>query len=667
MKIRARIVLITSFIIVLAIGFQAIFNTVSTNGSIEAIVKSQLGDQVINIQKELTTANDVIQITKDAMNEKNVALAQAIAEMVTYNQTWLKTYNMDKLADQLKIDEIRISDISGVIQFGNDDKVFGTKLSADPLNKPFEDLINKRDGYYAQEPEPRAKDGKMYQFIGVPRRDVPGVVQIGIIPTSLIDLLANLDIQKRLEDLVIGENGFAVIIDTNSMILAHKDPALVATSAADQPWLTKVLAGSEDIYDVTIGSDAFLAYKVIGEANTIVVTYPKSGINAIILKNIINNVIVVILSVLILAVIISQLVQRTVTRPLRKVELAMIEVGKGNFKAEVAHTSKDEIGSLSTEFAKMTDNVRHLITEVSLSISNIAASSETITDNVEGLSASSLEVTRAIEEITHGATELASNVNERLINGQDLSNSINLIFSKLTDAKAVSSEMVQVNQTGRAKIDDLQHVFQITVDNTDQVSEKVRQLSISSQAIETIVSTIKGISSQTNLLALNASIEAARAGEAGRGFSVVADEIRKLAEQSATSAEEINTIIARIVNIVESTNQTVQGTQKSVEKAKINLSETVTVFENIDTRVVKVGLIIDDFLRETEKIENLKTELIVSLESMAAISEESAASTEEINASTEEQLSRVTEIGQAIDHLNEDIANLSVEMTKFKA
>ena len=345
----------------------------------------------------------------------------------------------------------------------------------------------------------------------------------------------------------------------------------------------------------------------------------------------------------------------------------MMEVGKGNFRTEVDHKTKDEIGSLATAFGKMTENVRHLITEVSTSINNIAASSETITDNIDGLNASSHEVTRAIEEITHGATDLASNVNERLINGQDLSNSINLIFSKLTDAKAVSTEMAMVNQSGRSKIDDLQHVFQITVDNTDHVSEKVHELSISSQAIETIVSTIKGISSQTNLLALNASIEAARAGEAGRGFSVVADEIRKLAEQSATSAEEINTIIAKIVNIVESTNLTVQGTQKSVIKAKVNLSETVTVFEDIDTRVVKVGMIIDDFLRETEKIERLKTELIVSLESMAAISQESAASTEEINASTEEQLSRVSEIGQAIDHLNEDITKLSVEMAKFKA
>ena len=667
MKIRARIVLITSVIIIIAIGFQTAFNMLSTNSTIEDIVTHQLEDQVLNIQNELTTGKGVIQITKDAMNEKNVALAQAIAEMVTYNQTWLKTYNMDKLADQLKIDEIRITDINGVVAFGNNEKSFGINLSKDPLTEPFMTLVSDKNGNYAQEPAPRAEDGQMYQFIGVPRRDVPGVVQIGIIPTTLIDLLANLDIQKRVEGLVIGANGFAVIVDENGNFIANKDPALLGTAAKDQSWMTKALTGKDGVYDVKIASDDFYAYRVTFENSIIIVTYPKAEINAIIYKNLINNIVIVTASVILLILIISRLIKRTVTTPLRKVELAMIEVGKGDFRTTVNHKSKDEIGSLASEFGKMTENVRHLITEVTSSINNIAVSSETITDNVEGLNATSQEVTRAIEEITHGATDLASSVNERLITGQELGNSITQIYAKLTDAKAVSTEMVSVNQTGRLKIGDLQQVFKLTVDSTQTVSEKVHALSVSSQAIETIVTTIKGISNQTNLLALNASIEAARAGEAGRGFSVVADEIRKLAEQSATSAEEINSIIAEIVSIVESTNQTVDGTQKSVEKAQTNLSETVLVFENIGSSVHKVERIIDDFISETQKIDTLKSDLILSLESMAAISEESAASTQEINASTEEQLSRISEISQAIDSLNEDITGLSVEMTKFKA
>jgi len=667
MKIRARIVLITSVIIIIAIGFQAAFNMLSTSSTIEDIVKQQLEDQVLNIENDLITGRGVIQITKDAMNEKNVALAQAIAEMITYNQTWLKTYNMDKLADQLKIDEIRITDIDGVVQFGNNEKSFGINLSTDELTAPFMVLISDKNGNYAQEPAPRAEDGQMYQFIGVPRRDVPGVVQIGIIPTTLVELLGNLDIQKRIESLVIGANGFAVIVDEDGTFIAHKDPALVRTAAQEQTWLKNILAGKDGVYDASINSEDFYAYRVTYENSTIVVTYPKAEINAILYKNLINNVIIVIVSVISLLLIISRLIKRTVTAPLRKVELAMIEIGKGDFRATVDHKSKDEIGSLAIEFGKMTNNVRHLITEVTSSINKIATSSETITDNVEGLNATSQEVTKAIEEITHGATDLASNVNERLVTGQELGESINQIYAKLTDAKSVSNEMVAVNQVGRTKISDLQKVFKVTVDNTHTVSEKVHALSVSSQAIETIVTTIKGISNQTNLLALNASIEAARAGEAGRGFSVVADEIRKLAEQSSTSAEEINKIIADIVSIVDATNQTVDGTQKSVETAQINLKETVSVFENIGNSVHKVERIIDDFISETKKIDDLKSDLILSLESMAAISQESAASTEEINASTEEQLSRISEIGQAIDSLNEDITGLTVEMTKFKA
>ena len=180
MKIRAKIVLMTSIIIIIAIGFQAVYNILSTSSSIEKIVESQLGDQIMSIESQILVQQEVVQITKSAMNEKNVSLAQAIAEMVTYNPSWLKTYNMDKLADQLKINEIRITNLDGVVEFGNNEKSFGTKLTDDPSSEPFMDLVTNKNGFYAQEPAPRAEDGKMYQFVGVPRRDVPGVVQIGI-------------------------------------------------------------------------------------------------------------------------------------------------------------------------------------------------------------------------------------------------------------------------------------------------------------------------------------------------------------------------------------------------------------------------------------------------------------------------------------------------------
>lgn len=666
MKLRGKIVLITGLIIILAIVFQGGFNILKTSTSIESVVSLQLIDQLSNIESQILSASETIQITKDAINEKNIALARSIAKMIDIDPTMLETNKMVALAEQLGVSEIHVTDGKGVLLYGNITGFYGFDFNTTDQTKPFVDLIGKRDAALAQEPSPRGTDNVLFQYIGVARIDEPGVVQIGIEPTAITALLNKLDIQHALEKLIIGEGGYGLIVDSSGIIINHANVEFVGKPSTDIPWLGNIVSNGEKIQSITDnGKSAYAISKKYGDL-TLVVTYPRSQIQSIVRSIIINNVVIVFVAIVLLIVIIQTIIGKWVSKPLQKIQHSMAEVGNGNFTVNIDYRSKDEIGALSIDFEKMTDNVKRLIMETANGIQSVANSSERINENVEGLTSSSNEVTKAIEEIAHGSTGLASNVNDRLLTGQALGTSLNQIFVKLDEVKSVSDQMVTNNQNGRNKIMNLKDVFLETVINTGEVASNVGTLTTSSQEIEHIVDTIRGISEQTNLLALNASIEAARAGEAGRGFAVVADEIRKLAEQSSKSAQEINSIIAKIVSVVDNTSKTVEVTQNSVKMAQLNLDETVVVFDNIDGSVNNVGSIIHSFIAETRQIETLKNDLIGSLESMAAISEQSAASTEEINASTEEQYSRVTEIGHAIETLNKDISKLSDEMRRFK-
>lgn len=666
MKLRQKIVLATGLIILVAIVIQGSFNIFKTSSSVESVVSLQLQDELQGVEREIVSAKETIEITKNAINEKNIALTRSIAKMISIDPTLLETAKMTSLAKELGVTEIHVTDGKGVLLYGNITGFYGFDFNTTEQTLPFVELIGKRDASLAQEPSPRGTDNVLFQYIGVARIDEPGVVQIGIEPTAVQELLSKLAIQQSLEKMKIGEGGYGLIVDSTGMIINHSNPEFVGKPSTDIAWLSDVLGDLENINTIEDSGRSTFAMAKNYEDLTVVVTYPRDAVKAIIRSILISNIAIVIISIIILVVIMQFIIGKWVSKPIRLIQLGMDEVGNGNFTAQVNYHSKDEIGVLSTDFEKMTTNVKHLILETAERIKSVANSSEKINENVEGLTNTTNEVTHAIEEIATGSQVLASNVNERLETGHALGASISEIFSRLNEAKTVSDKMVNDNQKGRNKITELQSVFMETVKNTGEVANSVGTLTTSSKAIENIVTTIKGISEQTNLLALNASIEAARAGDAGRGFAVVADEIRKLAEQSSTSAQEINSIIAGIVKVVDGTSQTVGHTQVSVESAQKNLGETVAVFDDIDSSVNSVGRIINIFIEEAKRIESLKEELITSLESMAAISEESAASTEEINASTEEQLSRVTEISHAIELLNEDIGKLYDEMKRYK-
>jgi len=226
--------------------------------------------------------------------------------------------------------------------------------------------------------------------------------------------------------------------------------------------------------------------------------------------------------------------------------------------------------------------------------------------------------------------------------------------------------MKEKNSNGIKALNELSERFNENTEMSVMVGESVNELSNKSNSIVIILETIKSIAEQTNLLALNAAIEAARAGEAGRGFSVVADEIRKLAEQSSKATGEIQSIINDITQVIDNTSQTMGKAQIIVDNANNSFHETRTVFDTITITADEVVNQIDLLGNDIKYIDEAKEKVLASVENISSVSQQTAASTQQISASSEEQTAAMEEIAASIERVNIMINKLTEEINVFK-
>lgn len=375
---------------------------------------------------------------------------------------------------------------------------------------------------------------------------------------------------------------------------------------------------------------------------------------------------IITIALIILAVLFSigigYFIVHIISKPLNKVVALVENVSKGDLSKTTDIDTKDEIGVLAKSVNNMILSLRQTVGSIMASAENVSASSQEISATTEEIASGASSqandaqtITELFREITTSAENQAGDALSMKEQFNELNAAINLIAKSAEETSSLSEGMLQVSKEAG-------QVVQTSMEGMTKVSEQMAILETDANRIGSIINVISDIANQTNLLALNAAIEAARAGEQGKGFAVVADEVRKLAEQSSSATKEITDIIQ---GIQSNTKQSVKYVNDGVDATTETEKAFAYISEMVNESAGKVNEIAaaseqqsaqsDEVMRSIESIASASEQqsaqigaVMTSIESIAGASEEAAAASEETAATSQSLANLAEELNRSV-------------------
>ncbi|MUG45405.1 methyl-accepting chemotaxis protein [Paenibacillus woosongensis] len=359
--------------------------------------------------------------------------------------------------------------------------------------------------------------------------------------------------------------------------------------------------------------------------------------------------------VAVIAILIGMWIVRMIGRPLVALKNLMEEGAKGNLNVRMKPKSKDEIGMLTASFNVMMEQITQLVKQTNNSAQDVLDTAAELTQASNKTAISAKEIAIATEEIANGATSLANEAERGNELTENISRQMEHVISANKEMETSARQVERSSQQGTEYLNELLQKTSVTGEMVNALTEKVEALKSSTSSVMKVLDVMQNITQQTNILSLNATIEAARAGAAGRGFMVVADEIRQLADQSRQSITMVGEITD---NIQKEMNETVEALSEAsplFQDQIKSVKETSQIFVSVQEQMEGFVQHLDSVTASIDELNQSQSVLSEAMSNVSAVAQQSSATSEEVASLSSEQQN----VGDQLVNLSSKLENVS--------
>lgn len=419
-------------------------------------------------------------------------------------------------------------------------------------------------------------------------------------------------------------------------------------------------------YINTNEKDYLFLYSKVGDTGLMLCgLVPKDTIIAA-ANNIKNVTVAIVIIAAFIAIIIGIMISSGISKTINTLTKGMQKASDGDLTIRMDVNRTDEFELLSNSTNLMLQGVKSLIEQAIGVSKQVTNSSGILNQSADELLLTSSDISYAVQSIEAGIVEQANDTNECLNKMVFLAGRIEEVGDTINQIKSLIIKTQNIAQSGKDSIGTLRDRTLETKQATATLTESMISLEKQSVMIETIVKVINEIAEQTNLLSLNAAIEASRAGDAGRGFGVVASEIRNLAAKTLEASKEIKHIIGDIQKYTRSVVQTTNRTEKIVMSQEDAMNSNIEVFNSITSFVLDIACDLEQITNGLSNIELAKNDTQRAMEAIAAVAEETAATTEQVTSTIVQQKEMINKLNDESDRLNKNVEKLDTAIHVFK-